>query len=262
MATAVLAALNETDKELRLFWSSKFNVLTEFAMLALVFVGISFLLGNGELAGETLAAPLLGFLVWHFTSLATMGIGETLREEAQTGTLEQMYIGPASSAVLLLGGLIGRMLWGTLEIALVAAVLVPLLGIPIQFQFEAVPVFVLTVVGLYGFGFLVGAATLVFKLTSSLPNLFINALIFLNGALIPIDRFPLWLEVLARTLPSTQGIVVLRRVIIDQASLLDVWADGSLALLLVKSAAYFTVGLLLFRWAERVAKRRGSLGHY
>ncbi|MBN2306160.1 MAG: ABC transporter permease, partial [Anaerolineae bacterium] len=63
-------------------------------------------------------------------------------------------------------------------------------------------------------------------------------------------------------LPTTQGIIVLRRVLLDGESLADVWTDGALILLAVHSVVLFVVGLLVYATCERIAKRQGSLGQY
>ena len=41
---------------------------------------------------------------------------------------------------------------------------------------------------------------LVFKQFESFANLMQNALVFLNGSVLPIDRMPGWLSVISRTL--------------------------------------------------------------
>jgi ABC-2 type transport system permease protein len=89
-----------------------------------------------------------------------------------------------------------------------------------------------------------------------------NGLLFLSGALLPVEAMPEWLAAIARTLPSTQGIVVLRRVVLDGQSLASVWQDGSLIWLIVHSAIYLTVGCLFFSVCEQIAKKQGSLGQY
>ena len=86
--------------------------------------------------------------------------------------------------------------------------------------------------------------------------------LFLNGALVPIDRFPVWLQAFAKLLPSTQGIIVLRNVLIEGRSLPEVWQDGSLVMLLVHSTVYFVGGWLVLKWCERIAKQQGTLGQY
>src|SRR5258708_12992931 len=96
--------------------------------------------------------------------------------------------------------------------------------------------------GVFGFGFMLGGLALIFKQISSLKNIVVNILIFLNGALVPIDQFPPWLLTISQILPSTLGISVLRSVLLKGLSLPDVWNDGSLPLLSIHSAIYLLAG--------------------
>ena len=77
-----------------------------------------------------------------------------------------------------------------------------------------------------------------------------------------MESMPGWLSAIARTMPSTQGIVVLRRLVLGGASLGAVWRDGSLAWLAIHSVLYFAVGWTVFGLCERTAKAQGSLGQY
>lgn len=116
--------------------------------------------------------------------------------------------------------------------------------------------------GLFGFTLMLSGFGLVFKQIEALADLLQNALLFLTGALLPISHFPAWLAIIAQTLPTTQGIIVLRSVMLDGRSLAAVWADGSLLLLLVHSTLYVVVGWLIFKWCERTAKRQATLSQY
>jgi ABC-2 type transport system permease protein len=102
----------------------------------------------------------------------------------------------------------------------------------------------------------------VYKQSGSFANLIQNGLLFLNGSILPVDNMPGWLSGLARTLPSTQGVVVLRQVVLKDRSLAAVWRDGSLVWLVVHSAAWFAAGWLIFGLCQGIAKRQGSLGQY
>ena len=114
-------------------------------------------------------------------------------------------------------------------------------------------------VGVFGLGYAVSGTTPVFKRTGSLSNILANVMLFLNGAFLPVDRLPEWLELVAKALPTTQGIVVVRRVMLDDQSLGDTWSDGSL----VRLALYSAVLLLaVFVYLQGVAKKRGTPGQY
>lgn len=137
-----------------------------------------------------------------------------------------------------------------------------LLGIRIPLRWQGIPLLVLTLIGVMGFGYLVAGATLIFKQSESLANLVENVLLFINGTMVPVDAMPSWLVRIARTLPSTQGIVLLRRAVLDGQSLASSWQDGSLIWLIAHSAIYVTAGWLAFGFCERMAKQQGSLGQY
>jgi len=87
-------------------------------------------------------------------------------------------------------------------------------------------------------------------------------LLFLTGSLLPVSHFPNWLADIAKTLPITQGIIVLRNIELNGQSLATTWANGSLLWLIVHSAIYLSTGWIIFKWCERIAKRQGSLSQY
>ncbi len=254
--------LNECYKRIILLWSYRFNFLTETLMIGFLFVGISFFVSGGSPAPEQMAPALLGYLTWFFAAFAIGDMSQGIREETQTGTLEQMYMSPLPSGLLLAGRSVASLLVSSAMVILVGGILMLLLGIRIPVRLEGAPIFILTITGLYGFAFLLGGATLVFKQVNALSNLMTNMLLFLNGSFLTVERMPVWLETFARSLPTTQGIDVLRRVVLDDLSLTSVWQDGSLVWLIAHSAIFLIVGWGVFLWGERVARRRGLLGQY
>lgn len=262
MHTVFVATFSETWKGLLLLWGYRMNFFVGMLSMAVTFIGISFLITNGEFDSGGISSMLLGYLVWFFVLLVTANMGEKLLEEAQTGTLEQMYITPVPAAFLLIGRTIATLVISALQIGIVAGIILAVMRISLPWRWDALPVIGLTLMGLFGFGFVLGGAALIFKQAVAIVNMANNVLIFLNGALVPIDIFPPWLQTIARTLPSTQGIVVLRRVLLDGATLGDVWNDGSLVLLLVHSLLFFVGGWLILNWCERIAREQGTLGQY
>lgn len=260
--TAAVVLFNETYKRFIVLWSYKFNFLTQTFTFAFLFVGISFFISGGSPRPEQLAPALMGYLIWFFAVAAISDLSWGIREETQTGTLEQMYMSPVPSGLLLAGRSISSLVWSSLIVVVVGGVLMLLLGIRIPVRLAGLPVFALTMAGLYGFAFILGGATILFKQVESLGNLLTNLLLFLNGSFLSVERLPGWMETVARGLPTTQGIDVLRRVVLDGASLAAVWRDGSLQWLLLNSAVYLLVGWGVFRWCEDLARKRGVLGQY
>ncbi len=137
-----------------------------------------------------------------------------------------------------------------------------LLGIRLPVDVAGLPVVAILLAGLYGFGYVLGGLTLIFKRTEMLAALLTNLFIFFNGTLVSVERYPDWLEAIARLMPTTQGLIVLREVLLDGRSLAEVWRGGSLPLLGLHSAALLALGLAVYGACERVAKRHGTLAEY
>jgi ABC-2 type transport system permease protein len=260
--TILVAVLGEVRKGLLIFWTYKANLLVYVLTLAFGFVGIGFLVGGGKLDPEELAPTFLGYLIWYYAMSVVSDISLGLRTEIDAGTLEQMATSPAPLGVVLVGRVLANLITTTVQVVLIAGLLVLFLGIRIPLRWEGLPVLALTLLGLSGFGFMVAGGMLIFKRFESFANLIQNTLLFLNGSIVPVGVMPSWLAGVARTLPSTQGIIVLRRVVLDGQSLVSACRDGSLVWLIVHSAVYLAVGWLVFGFCERVAKEQGSLGQY
>ena len=89
-----------------------------------------------------------------------------------------------------------------------------------------------------------------------------NIVLFTNGTFLPLDQMPRWMQIFAQVIPTTQGIIVTRDVLLTDSTIVDVWRDGSLILLLAHSIIYLLVGVAIYRACEVVARHDGSLGHY
>ena len=262
MTAAPLVLYNEIRKELIITWNYRANTVIELLTLVFVFVFISYFAGGGEIDSERLPGSLLGFLVWYYAAFAISSMSGGITGEASIGTLEQFYMSPVPTWLVFVGRVIATFVKGTAMVALLGVILAMILPVTLPLELAALPPFALTMVGLFGFGYAIGGLTLVFKQISSVSGLLTNVLLFLNGALLPVHHFPAWLETIAVFLPTTQGIIVLRKVVVDGASLTAVWEDGSMVFLAVQSILFLVVGWALFNVGERVAKRSGTLGQY
>lgn len=182
--------------------------------------------------------------------------------ESSAGTLEQMYMSPLPSEFLLLGRLFALLISTTIMMLITIGSLALLLHISIPLGWTGLLILLITLAGLFGFTLALSGAALMFKQIDALADVLQNVLLFVTGALFPISIFPGWLAAIARTLPITQGIVVLRAVVLNGESLSAALANGSLVYLLIHSTLYLCGGWLIFKGCERYARRHGSLGQY
>ncbi len=109
---------------------------------------------------------------------------------------------------------------------------------------------------------ILGGLTLLFKRLEVLKDLFQTAVLIFGGVLVSLERMPGWMATIARFLPLTPGVEVLRKLLLEGISLGTLASDGTLLWLVGSAAAYLALGIVIFRWCERIAKRRGTLGQY
>lgn len=260
--TPFLVIGNEIYKGLLTTWSYKFNLFMESIMLIMMFIGITFFAGGGELRPERLPPTLLGFIVTFFAMNAIGTMSYNLQQEAQQGTLEQWYMSPVPASVVQLGRTLTTFVVSIATLIPISIPLIWMFDIQIPWRWQSIPVFIILLLGVYGFGFAVGGATMLFKQIGPLANMVQNLLLFLNGAFLPVEQFPGLGQTIAHTLPTTQGIILMRRIIFDDETLGQLLRDGSLMWLIIHSAFYFIAGVLIFTVAERAARRRGLLAQY
>ncbi len=240
-------------------WRYPFNLVAEVISLLLIFYVIFFgaraLVGGNTSFGQTLEGIVMGFMLWTFLIIAYSELAWAFLQEAQQGTLEQLYMCPlgfgwvsfcnAVSGLLINFGITFGML----------LIMMATTGRWLHLDLlSIVPLMLLTVWSVYGFGFLMGGLALVFKQVQG--ALQILQFVWLGLIAAPLDQFP-WLKYA----PVSWGTHLLGRVMIGGESLFEMPASDVL-FLAVNSAVYFALGYLGFKYFERVARDRGLLGHY
>lgn len=256
------AMLNEAYKELIQLWSYKYNTLAEMLQRSIGFLAIGLILGHGNLQSAEMAFVLPGWMMSFYARIILFQVNDTISTEAQIGTLEQMYMSPIFSGILLLGRVFAILIVATIMVSLTALGLSLLLGLHLLLRWEVLPVIALTLAGLFGFSFILGGTAIIYKSAHSIADLVQDLLLFINGTFVAVSLLPVWLQTLGLAMPTTYGITVIRAVVINGRSLGSLIADGSLLILFAHSAAYFIGGWLFYKWCERRAKRQGSLGQY
>ncbi len=239
-----LILYNEARKRTLILWDYKSNMLMQIFMMILIFVGATFLVGGGQLRTDQITSILLGYIVWYYARIVITSISSQMLGEAQIGTLEQIYMSPAHPAWILFARLLVLLFTSTVIVIIPTILLVTPL------------------VGLFGLALALAGAALVFKQIGTLADLFQNVLLFLTGSLLPITHFPPWLFIFSQMLPITQGIALIRNVVLQGEPLSAAWNNGSLFWLAMNSLAYLILGWFTYIICERRAKLRGSLGQY
>jgi ABC-2 type transport system permease protein len=256
------AFVGEVRKDLLLLWSYRFSTLFDVFGYSTLYVAAMFFIGRGEFQQSEMESTLVGFLATFFILETLSHMSFEIMFEAQTGTFEQMYMSAVSPIWVITARVVSVHIKSLMSVAMMGAVLALVFHMNFVF-FNPLGLLILGIilVGVLGFGFLIAGMTIVYKQVESFSSVLSNLILFLNGTFLPIDVMPGWLQAIVQIIPTTRGIVVMRRVVLEDA-LLDTIADGSLLILIVHSTAFLLAGLALFQICIHYARQKGTLGHY
>ena len=188
-------------------------------------------------------------------------VGEILDRERAGGTLVALFLAPCARV----GWLTGFALVGLVEAALMATttLLFGCFALGVRFDPD-VPALLLTlalfVVALWGCGFVFSAIGLLLKKANAFSNVVFPFVILLGGVYYPVALLPDWLRYPARALPLGYGMQALADASLGRAGIRE------LAPQLLPLAGFAlvlpVVGVLTFRWLERLVRERGELDLY
>ncbi len=259
VVAATRAVLNETQKSLWQLWGHRSVVLLEIITLVAFYPFLQFIIGNGTINRALVPPTLLAFLTLPILYLATLKLVGDLLEEVNSGTFEQMHLSPFSPTSLLVGRLGALVLEGVVIAVITGVLMTWMLGVSIPLRVAGVLPAALTVIDIAGFALLIGGLALALPQIGAITHLFSGLIFLLNGTLIPLEWYPAWVQTLARFLPTTLGIEVARKVVLQGQSLGSVWADGTLPWLLIHTVGLFVLGGFVFLLNDRRAMRQGTL---
>lgn len=210
----------------------------------------------------TKGAILLSYVFWLLYVMTAHSAATSIATFASQGVLERELITPLGHLRAILLWLSARYLayvpqYLVLVTILVAVFQVPLPLAPPDFLW-LLAVLLTSFLFFAGISLIFGGLALVFKQVVSVIGIFQ----FLFFTLSLATTRPLgWLDSLFQWFPYTQAIRVLLMIAGDKEL---PWTSAlyELGVLGGSSLLFFAVGLLVFRWMDRVAMERGLLGQY
>ncbi len=251
---------NETLKGLLVLWAHRGTLVPELGVLVVFYLFIQFFIGGGRLVPALFAPTLLAFAAYSLIYIVTLKTVAGTLEEMNAGTLEQIHLSPLPSWTLSLGRLAAATIEAVGLTAFVGVGLVVVLGIHFTYRLDAAVPVALTILDVAGYGLLLGALAIRVNSIGAVLHVLQTVVLFLNGAFVPVNLFPGWLQLVARLLPTTLGVEVNRKILLQGGSLASTWSDGSLAWLLVHSIALLLVGAVAYQLSIQRALRQGRLG--
>jgi ABC-2 type transport system permease protein len=217
-----------------------------------------------ERAGSSNVAVFVfvGYAMYNWLSVLLWGAGTSLRQEQMRGSLEAVFVTPASRLVPLFGPGVGTLLPMAVIFAANLLALRFFFGIvpPTDAVLRAAVIVVLGIPALYAIGALFAASVLRFGEVAPVVQLIRGVFVLACGITFPLAMLPDWAQVGARLLPPTYIVDDIRRVLLQGETVGDVAGDIAIVLSLAGLTAVLAVAV--FRYLETSARRSGMLGRY
>lgn len=252
------AEFNKYLMEIRNYYPDHIgNVITTY----IFFIGFFYAL-NPKSDAMDLTKSLIGFIMWFFSINVINEASATISEEKQIGTLEQIILRPTGLINIMMMRSFCWTILSFLQVAFLLLIIYMTTDLSFLFQWEYLPIFVITLCGLYGFGLILAGLTTLFTKTASFGGIIQYILLFFTGAFVKIDSLPQSIQVISKSLPLTCGIELAGHVASGEAGGMDLFFTSKFIFLVVNSTFYFLLGLMFFKIVFKYAMKKGILKQY
>jgi ABC-2 type transport system permease protein len=255
-------------KDLRSYFRYPAWVIGEFLSTPLWFfffaLGVTLFVPVASVAGEKRPSIgfsyfFFGFVFLIFFSTSVWGVGQSVRNEQESGTLEQFFLAPANRATLILGRWARIFLTDSLILSYVTFLLY-LVG---ETKVTILnPTLFLLSVGLYelsliGFGLFMAGLTMRIKAYNSIGNVIFFGYMIFTGALFPIAVLPQPIRYFSMLIPFTYLNDLMRHAALGTSMILPETLEYIVTILAAVGMLIF--GFVAFNKIEQGARVRGSI---
>jgi ABC-2 type transport system permease protein len=218
--------------------------------------------GGGSQEGQLDLVLFLGIgtVVWAYLRAVFSNVGEMVAWERWEGTIEYTMMAPISRLAHMLGVSLFSIIYGLIRSALLLGVLSLFFSVDLSRAniLGATVILLAGSISFLGFGIMAAVLPLLFpERGEELTFVISSILLLVSGVYYPISVLPGWMQPLATISPATYVLEGMR------ASLLEGKATQELGPyllpILLLGALAIPVGIAVFNWGERYAKRTGRL---
>ncbi|MDO8473618.1 MAG: ABC transporter permease [Dehalococcoidia bacterium] len=210
-------------------------------ILVMTLVGFSFPRGGNVL--DYVAPALLAAMALFFVFILT---GVSFLRERSQGTLERLMASPVSRAEIIVGYLLGFILFAAAQAVIILLYTVFVLQVHYVGALWQIFVFqlIITVVALNLGLFVSTYARNELQVIQFIPLVLVPQF-FLSGLLYPVEQMNQVLQYISKVMPLTYAVEGLRKIMLDGRNLGDVWKD--LVVLMAWAIAMTVLGALALR---------------
>ncbi len=220
----------------------------------------------GEAGGSFSGVMIYGFVLFIFVNDTLWTIGYNVRHEQVQGTLEQLYLSPASKFASLVARVANLLIWTGLLAIVGGGVIGFMTGsLPMENPLLGLYLFVMSLLGTFGVGFAFAAITLWLKETAStLLNLLQFAYMILCANFFPFSALPPYLQAVSKVIPLAYSVDAFRSTLMGYPPGFPELASIEVEIVIVTVFGLLmpVIGYYMYRKAEDSARSKGSLAAY
>ena len=203
---------------------------------------------------------LVGALIWQYLVVIFYAISEMIAWERWEGTIEYTFMAPVSRPTHLVGTTLFAIGYGIVRTLAILGIVVAFFSLDLGGAniFGTVVMLLAGSVSFVGLGILAAVLPLLYpERGAQMTNAVAAILLLISGVYYPIESLPAWLQVVAKASPATYVIKGMRACLLEGRSTVELLPTAFT--LIAIGIAVITMGLIIFRYVERYAKRSGRL---
>ncbi|RKL68266.1 ABC transporter [Salipaludibacillus neizhouensis] len=141
-------------------------------------------------------------------------------EDKNFGYMKEILVSPISRVNIAIGKMLGAATVATIQ-GIMLFLLIPLIGLSYPFisLIQVLPVMFLLACALSSFGLLIASLLKSTQGFQLIVQILVMPMIFLSGALFPVNNMPAWMDVIVKINPVTYGVDVMKKIMVDVESL-------------------------------------------
>lgn len=220
-------------------------------------------IGFSQYTGTTdyMAFLIIGSIVSSFVSSVMWGMGFSLKEEMDRGTLESNWLTPVPLMVQLIGRSLFSLVITTINALTVAFLVWLLFGFNIGDGIvQSIMTLIPLLIALYGLGFGIAALVLITNDAGNIIDVTNGAINFLTGEQFPVTVLPRFILSISLALPLTYGYDVLRGILLNTNTLLPINLEIGIIMGFMIVGTF--TGYKILKRVERYCKTVGNIGFH
>ena len=263
---ASLAFVERNLYLVRRYWHLElaFLIFNVASAMSVLYIGEAQMQSNGTSSREGQFDLVLylgiGTVVWAYLRAVFANVGEMVAWERWEGTIEYTMMAPISRLAHMLGVSLFSIIYGLVRSALLLGVLALFFSVDLSNANLGGAALILLVgsVSFLGFGIMAAVLPLLFPERGEEMTFVISSILLLvSGVYYPISVLPDWMEPLATVSPATYVLEGMREALLEGTPTLAL--GPSLLPILILGVLTLPIGIAIFGWGERFAKRTGRL---